>query len=262
MISYADYKLGAKDPVHDKYGLHLSTIAPGILSRQPQNSSMRFTEINPENWILGDNDKIGDCTCVSGANSMLFRSTLRDENVLRVPTPRIINFYEIFGYNPQLTQPDGSNPTDQGAVLTNVMQTWMTRGYDTGSGINRLSGYGSIDPRNTNLIKNAIDLFEDVYTGVQLTVAQQTQEIWDYVPNSPIWGGHCIDIVGYDEEYFYGISWKKVFRITVRFILMQCMEMYALLDKVSFLSLDKAGVTGINYSALENVVRQLGGPIN
>lgn len=251
---FENMKLGRLPAIHDHHGLHLTTVVPDILKYEAPNQVRRFSEV-PE-WIIGDNDKIGDCSCVGIANSVLGRTTWAGHTT-RTPTPDIIKFYENFGYNPSLTQPDGNNPTDQGAILVNVMRTWMTKGFNTGSGINKLKAYAAIDPRNFSLLKSSIMIFGDVYIGVDLTVAQQTQTIWSFVNTTP-WGGHCVLLVGYDESYYYVISWGKVVKVEKSFIEQQCSEAYVLLDGDS-ITKGKQTFDSWNMDALTSAVHRLGG---
>jgi hypothetical protein len=56
-------------------------------------------------------------------------------------------------------------------------------------------------------------------------------ETWSVVPGSPIEGGHCIIIVGYDdaEGVFYIVSWGQVFKATYAFIAKYIDEAWALI---------------------------------
>lgn len=253
-----DKKLGALPPVFNKYGLHLTTVAPSILTSKVLSQVNRYSEI--AEWILGENDKIGDCTCVAIANTLLARSIYTNKT-WRTPTPNIVSFYEKFGYNPALTQPNGFNPTDQGAIITNVLRTWLVQGFQDGRSLNKLIGFASVDPQNLNLLKQVVYTFGDVYLGVDLTIAQQTQAIWDFVPGSPAWGGHCIPIVGYLlNGNFVVASWGSLYEVTPAFIINQCIEAYCLLDNES-ITIGKQTFSDWNMDVLEQNIKMLGGTL-
>ena len=174
--------LGRKPAVFSPHTPALTALAPTILHYNPQPEIMRGSEI--PSWLMGMNNSIGSCTSVGIANILLARNTWAGHT--NYPTTAdILSFYERFGYKP------GQPLTDQGATLLECMQSWMQQGYPVRNTINKLKGFAAINFRNLTLLKTAIEIFGDVYTGVNLTVAQQTQTVWDYVPNDQEWGGHC-----------------------------------------------------------------------
>lgn len=247
-----DKCLGRKPAVIDPRVKELSAIVPSILHYNPAKYILRDSEIPV--WLMGDNDKIGSCTSVGIANILLARSTWAG-HTKAATTQEILSFYERFGYVP------GRPGTDQGATLHECLQSWMTKGYPLQGTTNKLQGYASINFRNLNLLKSAIEIFGDVYVGVNLTVAQQTQEIWKHVPNDAAWGGHCIRIGKYNEHgIFSAVTWAEEKQIEPDFILNQVEEAFVLLDAASIkkglLTFDDWGM-----DALADVVKSLGGQL-
>lgn len=242
--------LGRKPAVIDPRVKELTAIVPSILHYNPAQYLLRGSEI--PSWLMGGNDTCGDCSSVGIANILLARSTWAGHT--QTPTLQdILSFYERFGFVP--TEP----LTDKGATLQECMQSWMTKGYPVRGSTNKLQGYASINFKNLNLLKSAIEIFGDVYAGVNLTVAQQTQDVWKYVPGDQEWGGHCVPINGWDEHgNFKIVTWADWKTVEPSFILNQMEEAFVLLDAASI----KKGLMTFDdwgMEALEDVIKSLGG---
>lgn len=242
--------LGRKPAVHDPRVMRLSEVVPSILHYNPSSECMRSSEI--PTWLLGQNDKIGDCSSVAIANILLGRSTFAGHTTTPT-TADILSFYERFGYIP------GNAATDQGATLIECLQSWISKGYPVRGTTNKLLGYAAIDPHNHTLMRSAIDIFGDVYIGVTLDEVQQTQTTWDYVAGSPTWGGHCVSLNAFSQDGLYRVtSWAEWLPVTKTFIDQQCDEAYVLLDDIS---ITKAQMTfsDWNMAALATSIKSLGG---
>lgn len=247
-----DKALGRKPAVHDPRVKELSVIVPSILHYNPAKYLLRGSEI--PYWLMGDNQNIGSCTSVGIANILLARSTWAG-HTMTPTTQDIISFYERFGYVP------GEPATDQGATLQECMQSWMQKGYPVRGQTNKLLGYASINFKNLTLMKSAIEIFGDVYLGVNLTMAQQTQTVWKNVPNDQEWGGHCCVANSYDEDgSFRVVTWAEWMKVEPSFMLNQVEEAFVLLDAASIrkgqLTFDDWGM-----EALAGVVKSLGGKL-
>lgn len=244
--------LGRKPAVFSPHTPALTALAPTILHYNPQPEIMRGSEI--PSWLMGMNDSIGSCTSVGIANILLARNTWAGHT--NYPTTAdILSFYERFGYKP------GQPLTDQGATLLECMQSWMQLGYPVRNTTNKLKGFAAINFRNLTLLKTAIEIFGDVYTGVNLTVAQQTQTVWDYVPNDQEWGGHAVSLNSFAEDgSFRVVTWAEWMKVTPAFIEHQVEEAYVLLDDASLARAQRT-FNDWNMEALAQAVKSLGGQL-
>jgi hypothetical protein len=106
----------------------------------------------------------------------------------------------VTGYDPSQTQPDGSNPTDQGAMLSDVCKYMVTTGATDSNGhLHKLAAWAEIsDCTNLRLLKKVANAFGAVYLAIQCPESALQQfnanQAWSYVPGSQIAGGHAIDL--------------------------------------------------------------------
>ena len=121
----------------------------------------------------------------------------------------------------------------------------------------KLTAFASVQPKNTQEIKQAINLFGGVYIGVSLPLTAQAQvgKYWAYVPNDPdnesgSWGGHCIFVIGYDAGGLTAITWGSLQRLTWNFWRRYVDESYALMSP-DFLDMAGLAPNGFDLAQLE-----------
>src|SRR5271154_6064970 len=87
-------------------------------------------------------------------------------------TEQALNLYSrITGYDPSQTQPDGSNPTDQGTSWTDALTYWLKNGI---YGFNIL-GWAKFDWTDQIRMNQAIDIFGSSLTGLAVTKSMRNQ---------------------------------------------------------------------------------------
>lgn len=128
----------------------------------------------------------------------------------------------ITGYDPSKTQPDGSNPTDQGSDMTAVAEYWQTHGFtDAAGNIHKITAFLGLNPRDLLQIGAACYLFEAVGFGFALPESADQQfadgQPWT-VTDAPIAGGHFVPVCGRWGGNYIGISWGAPVTITPEFI--------------------------------------------
>ena len=192
-------------------------------------------------WILGENDKLGDCTCVGPANAILALTTAAGAP-RRLPDADIVAFYSaVSGYRP-------SDPSsDAGAMIEDVLAAWHSHGFDADT----LDGYASIDPADHERVKQAIAFLGPVDLGLNLPSGWLRASVWDVsTAGADIAGGHCVCAVGYDAEGLQIVSWGQVFTLTWAGWDRAVDEAHALLSRDA---LTKAGrdPAGVDWTALE-----------
>jgi hypothetical protein len=181
-------------------------------------------------WPMYGNDSIGDCTC-AGVGHLIQAWTANAGTEVTLPDASIVGLYERFGYNPADVQPDGTNPTDKGAVEQDVLQSLVDNPVDG----HEIVAFTQVDHTNPTLMKAALDQFGGLYVGIECPESMQQQfaagEVIDFVPGSPVEGGHCIVIVGWDTEFIYIVTWGKLVKMTWAFWTAYGDEAWAVITK-------------------------------
>lgn len=204
------------------------------------------------------NDQLGDCTCAAVGHALqIWTANASSEET--IPDADVLKLYEgACGYNPN----DPS--TDQGGVEQEVLQYCMNRGIPLANGtVDKILGYVEADPRIMNEVKVTVDQFGVSYIGIQVPQSiyddnYNVLPVWDYVPGSPILGGHAVVIPKYDPEGFTIISWGSLYRMTWSFFEAYCDESYAIADKNWINSQGKTPL-GLTLSQLGSMMNGLRG---
>ncbi len=200
-------------------------------------------------WILGENDRIGDCTCVGPANVILALTTLSGR-ARRMPDADIVAFYAgISGYS--AADPD----SDTGAMIEDVLAAWHARGIDT----DRLDGYATIEVGDHERIRQAIALLGPVDLGINLPAGWLRAAEWDVsTAGDEIAGGHCVTAIGYTDRGPLVVSWGEVFPLTWAGYDAHVDEAHALLSRDALTQAGKdAG--GVDWMALEQFMAVIRG---
>lgn len=218
MPDFASMALGRlpKHPLEKSKRVSFASVFGTDLPAPP--AARDWTEGATKRPMFG-NDNVGDCTCAGIAN--IFVGDLKAaycENWAPSTADVLALYSAVAGYDPSQTQPDGSNPTDRGAVIEDVLAYVMKHGFKG----HHLVGTVAIEPANVENIKRSIDWFGVVDIGVDLPLAWQTQSIWDVAPNGVAtgtyqpasWGGHCVVAEKYDERGLYVWSWGELILLT------------------------------------------------
>jgi len=226
-----------------------------VASPIPPPTADRYSGIKAQKNIpLWDNDKIGNCTCVTPAQAIYQWTMLSKGRALTVPTEKVIALYEITGgYNPAFPG------TDTGGIISQVLVYLAQTGYDIGTGTNQKFISGRVNHLDLDEIKDCVDIGGNANWGVNLPLAARVVDhVWDVPAGGVVtrdgvpggWGGHNCLIVGYDEELFYIFTWGMVIAATPAFMLTYGSEAYWQADAA--IELDASGNTfnGYNQTSL------------
>jgi hypothetical protein len=172
------------------------------------------------------NDREGDCSCAGLGHLTQVWTADAQGQMVTIPDADIQSMYEAFGFNPNAPlNPDGSNPTDNGAVLQDVLL------YATNTGIlmpdnsrSKLLAWIEVDPRNPTDVCEAIQECGSVYIGIRVPSAlpMDAGSIWGGGANMGIdtGEGHCVILTGFDDPTnptYDVISWGDRFTMTPDF---------------------------------------------
>lgn len=246
-------KLGRRPPKNAP-ALRLSSFLTGVVPAAPPLAD-HFAKV--PSWLLGENDRYGDCGPVSVANQRLLITSYLSQPQ-RVTQDNIFDLYRRSG-NPGFDPATGAD--DNGVE----MQTMLEATVAGGIGGTKALAFAKVDPTNEQEWQAAIAIFGSILLGVTLDTAQQAQTdagLWDY-RQSPIWGGHAILGGRYKEnlgdvgDRTGVITWAQVVDMTDPFIAHQMDETWVVVWPEHLGT--KAFQEGIDLAALASAYEALTG---
>jgi hypothetical protein len=165
-------------------------------------------------WPMFANDSVGDCTEANVGHTIQNTSTYGEGQTVTITDADVLAAYSrVSGYDPSQTQPDGSNPTDNGAAMQDVYADWRKNGV----GGHRILVSAEVAIANLDEVKQAIDDFGAV--GLGITVYQQMMDDFNAGlgftrAGGANLGGHAVPAVGYDAKGVYVVTWAQVILMT------------------------------------------------
>lgn len=256
------FKGGRKfpDPANPKAHLRLanhltSLTAPVSVDYESKVSS----------WPMYGNDSVGDCTCAAVGHIIQNLSTYGVGTTWTLPLKSIMTAYEaVSGYKP------GNAASDTGATLQDVLNYWKTTGFNA-SKTHTVAAFASVDPQKLAEVYKAVDAFGHLYVGMNFPQSAMDQfnagQAWDVVPQSPVEGGHAVNVVGYNQTAgtLQVVTWGRVQTVTLAFWQKYMDEAWVVITKEWFnskgkdpLGVDFVGL-GAELSALTGEPNPFGG---
>lgn len=234
-----DLRLGKRAPRHDARTLKLARfVDTAVLPAAPAVLSYA-DKVKP--WPMYGNDNLGDCTIAAAAHMIELWSRLRG----KATDPRestVVAAYKKL------------SPKDEGCVMLDVLNYWRKTGFAN----HKLYAFVALNLRNSEHIKLGVSLFGGVYLGVNLPTSAQAQtgpgKVWDVGSAAGGWGGHAINVVGYDATGLDVVTWGMVQRMTWGFWNMYADEAYACLTADWR---EPPTINGIDFAALQTELRAL-----
>lgn len=207
--------LGRRPPKNAR-ALRLAPLLTGVVPQHP-TSADHFAEVR--SWILGGNDRYGDCGPVSVANDRLLVTTYLTGRTAPPTQADIFDLYRRSG-NPGFDPNDPGGPGDGGVDMQTMCEALVAGGV----GGTKALAFAKVDHTNLDEVRAAICIFGSVLLGVDLEDAQRTQTDnggpWDYV-RSGEWGGHAVlagRYTGATSGTDIGVvTWAKVMGTTDQF---------------------------------------------
>jgi len=180
-----------------------------------------------KDWGPMLNDRIGDCTCAAAGHMIQQWTEYAGTETVPSDASILTAYSNVSGYDP------GDPSTDRGAAILDVLNYWRKRGI----GGHKIVAYAQVNPQNDNEVKLAIELFGNLYIGVQLPVSVQGSDKWT-VPNEGFhgagqpgsWGGHAIPLMAYSPETLTCITWGERLKMSWNFFRGYCDEAYAVIS--------------------------------
>ncbi|HZQ04213.1 MAG TPA: hypothetical protein VFA88_09360 [Gaiellaceae bacterium] len=195
-------------------------------------------------WPMYANDRIGDCTCAAAAHMIEAWTAASAGRAVEVSERAVLRAFDAV----KLIDPATG---EAGAVELDVLKYWRR----TGIARHRIGAFARVHVHNHALVRTGAWLFGGLYIGVQLPLSAQRQQVWDWTgrldgrarPGS--WGGHAVDVVGYDANTLTFVTWGRLKEMTWAFWDRYCDEVYALLSP-DFLARSEAP-NGFDLAELE-----------
>lgn len=188
------FKLGLKPPVPGAVKLRLATYLNFAVLPTPPAVFGHYQLIG--DWGMLANDQLG-CCAEAGACHQTMLWTLEGSGIAAPfddPTA-IKNYSAIAGYNP-----DDPN-SDQGTEMGRLANYWRTQGIVDSTGKrHQVAAVVDINPGDLRELWVSTWLFQAVGLGFEMPASAMDQtaagQPWDYVPGSPIEGGHYVPCMG------------------------------------------------------------------
>jgi hypothetical protein len=151
-------------------------------------------------WHMDENDRLGCCGFAGQDHANMTWEWLTHQTVR--PAGDSVVGQAYLSYN---------HGQDAGVVLAKVLRDWTARALIPG--LWHILRYAPVHPQHIPALKYTISTFGGAYVGIQLPQSAEDQfnagEEWTVVPGSPILGGHCVWLCGYDAEGVYLVSWGR-----------------------------------------------------
>jgi hypothetical protein len=170
----------------------------------PVPVSVEYSAI-PNVGMLG-NDGAGDCVEAAVGH------TVEQDTVYATGTEQVVTTEQALGLYTALTGFDPSDPnTDQGTVVQDALDYWRKTGVFGG---HKLAAFAAVKVSDFSEVELAVNLFGQVIIGFNFPDSAMDQfnagQPWTVVKGSPLDGGHCVTLIGYDADWLYVITWGQI----------------------------------------------------
>jgi hypothetical protein len=217
--------LGKRAPRLDARTFKLAKFLPPVIPPPPPEASW---VMKVPTWPMYLNDQLGDCV-IAASGHMINQWTEFATNKEAKPTnAQILKAYEdVGGYVP------GDPSTDNGCVMLDALNYWRK----TGIAGHKILAYASVDLTRLDEVKTAVQLFGNLYLGIQLPLTVQESNSWTVPSGGPFgdgspgsWGGHCIPVVAYSPLTLTVITWGMRLKMSYNFLRDYADEAYCVLS--------------------------------
>jgi hypothetical protein len=200
-------RLGAFLRLHEVAGVPLDVSPPAV-----------------ETWGLYANDRVADCTVAAAAHMIVGWRALEKTQKPPPTDDEVVALYRRLA---------GEND-EEGATALDALNLWRTVGLSGDTVV----GYAAISPASVPMVRTVVWQFGGLYLGLALPSSAQTQwesgDPWTLV-NGPrgergSWGGHAVNVVGYDPGGLCLVSWGRLQRMSWEFLAAYGDEAFAVLD--------------------------------
>lgn len=236
--------LGRKAPRLDIRTLRLATYLRALPPIPAE-----YTVAKLSSWGMYLNNRLGDCT-VAAAAHMIKAWTEASGEPSSPSTAAAETFYWLTG-NPSSTHGVAGGRTDDGRVELDILKYWRKHGLDG----HHIQAFAAVEP-DPDAMRAACFLCGGLYLGLALPKTAQGQTIWDVVGDGKTgdsapgsWGGHAVNVIGYDKDGVTVITWGQTLKVTWAFLATYCDERWAIVSP-DWEAHGGKTVTGVDWDAL------------
>jgi len=174
-----------------------------------------------------DNDQYGNCVIAARGHFTLRCELIEQKTIIPLTSADVDKeyFHETGG-------------VDSGLVMLDSLNQWRKDGWMVEDSQYKIKAYSAVIPSDNYAVKSTIYTDTGLYVGLGLptTAADEINEgkPWGKISAAPYsWGGHCVDIVGYDSKYLTCVTWGRLQRMTWPFFRRYCSEAYTVIDALN-----------------------------
>jgi hypothetical protein len=227
-------KLPARDSGLPEFKSYLSAAPPSPPSQAHYGGRVKVpwgmdgNGPDPSVTILGPNfEGVGDCVPTACAHfDLMSNYDEANQEPVEYGNAVVSTYCQLLDITPAELE---ANPAlDTGCDIATVLQTWATTGlYGT-----KIAGYAPVDLTSLTDLQQGLAFAGGLVIGVNLPVSAESQfpGEWTYEAGSPILGGHCVLLTGYDGENFSGCTWGQLIEIEWEFLANYLDEAYAVVS--------------------------------
>lgn len=163
-----------------------------------------YSKVDPALWGMLGNDSLGDCAMAGWVHLMrAWNSEVGTTDPVPEVGATVAQYFALTGGQ------------DSGLVLHNVLQAAASPGLFGGT--SKIDAYVPVALNTVDLCA-AVAFFGALYIGIAMPASAQEQfaagQPWIVDPRSPIEGGHCVIVVGYDHRGVWIITWGALQLVT------------------------------------------------
>jgi hypothetical protein len=159
-------------------------------------------------YPMACNNRLGDCTIADVVHSSQVWSFMTSERWTYCGDPATqAEYFKLTGGQ------------DTGLVISQLLATWQAKGL--GPVAKKIAAYAPVHFQNLTEVKQTVDWFGICRLGVNLPQSAMNQtnagEPWAITgtaADSQILGGHDVPVVGYDDQYWYVVTWGRIQPVT------------------------------------------------
>jgi hypothetical protein len=204
-------------------------------------------------WPMYANDRRGDCTTAAAGHMIEAWTGAANGHADEITERAVLRAFDAV----RVLDPSTG---EEGAYELDVLRYWRKSGI----GRHRIGAFARVAGYDHGLVRAGAWLFGGLLIGLALPLSARSQEVWDWTgtltgdgrPGS--WGGHAVDVVGFDEGGLTVVTWGRLQRMTWSFWDRYCDESYCILSH-DFLRAGEAP-NGFDLRALESDLELITAP--
>lgn len=177
----------------------LTYYAAGPLPKPP--ASVAVPEV--ADWGILGNSEYGDCGPAGLVHGFMSGAADTAESETFPTQDQVVSYYLAY-----------TGGQDSGVVLSDFLAYARKSGFDS----HTVSAYAPVRVNDLQTLQFTVNAYDFAYTGIAVTQAMEQAfaagQPWTLGDlDSPVAGGHCVPVVGYDSSWLYCVTWGQVQKI-------------------------------------------------